>query len=173
MANTHYLNTSFTRSQWGRQKTTLHSISSSKIKKRGPPKSWVLSQAKWGTFTIRSKSSLRQLLIWKNKLLKHGHKTIHTEKLDDKMGKTHGGPQSRNTSCHWIQRGGSNTILHPFSSQRTASKNKNKSSAKYWKASKATTKKNTTEMIADRHRTKMRCVALVFVNRLNKSMLQL
>ena len=161
MANTHYLNTSFTRSQWGRQKTTLHSVSSSKIKKRAPPKLWVLSQAKRGTFTIRSKltygsgsvsleqlhqvvtgttkpttssvvptrksaqgttlslklqrekmqqnkngnpllilitkSSLRQQPILKNKLLTHGNKTIHTEKLDDNTGKTHGGPQSRNT----------------------------------------------------------------------------
>ena len=161
MANTHYLNTSFTRSQWGQQKTTLHSVSSSKIKKRVPPKSWVLSQAKRGMFSIRSKptygsglvsleqlhqvvtgmtkpttssvvptrksaqgttlslklqrekmqqnknrnllpilitkSSLRQQLILKNKLLTHGNKTIHTEKLDDNTGKTHGGPQSRNT----------------------------------------------------------------------------
>ena len=39
----------------GSQKTTLHFVSSSKIKKRVPPKSWVFSQAKWGTFTIRSK----------------------------------------------------------------------------------------------------------------------
>ena len=161
MANTHYLNTSFTRSQWGRQKTTSHLASSSKIKKRVPPKSWVLSQAKRGMFTIRSKptygsgsvsleqlhqvamgttkpttssviptrksaqgttlflklqrektqqnkngnpspilitkSSLRQQPILKNKLLTHGNKTIHTEKLDDNMGKTHGGPQLRNT----------------------------------------------------------------------------
>ena len=161
MANTHYLNTSFTQSQWGRQKTTSHFASSSKIKKRVPLKSWVLSQAKRGTFTTRSKptyvsgsvsleqlhqvamgttkpttssmvptrksaqgttlstklqrekmqqnkngnpspilitkSSLRQQLILKNKLLTHGNKTIHTEKLDDNMGKTHGGPQSRNT----------------------------------------------------------------------------
>ena len=161
MANTHYLNISFTRSQWGRQKMTLHSVSSSKIKKRALPKSWVLSQAKQGTFTIRSKptyglgsvsseqlhqvatsttkpttssmvpmrksaqgttsssklqrekmqqkkngnplpilitkSSLRQVPILKNKLLTHGNKTIHTEKLNDNTGKTHGGPQSRNT----------------------------------------------------------------------------
>ena len=165
MANTHYLNTSFTRSQWGRQKTTFHSGSSSKIKKRVHPKSWVLSQTKRGMFTIRSKpryglgsvsseqlhqvamgtttpmtstmvpmrksaqgttsssklqrektqqknnrnpspilitkSSLRQLPISKNKLLNHGHKTINTEKLNKKMGKTHGGPQSRNTKLLW------------------------------------------------------------------------
>ena len=161
MANTHYLNTSFTRSQWGWQKMTSHFASYSKRKKRVPLKSWVLSQAKWGMFTIRSKptygsgsvsleqlhqvatgmtklttssvvptrksaqgttsslklqrekmqqnknrnpspilitkSSLRQQPILKNKLLTHGNKTIHTEKLDDNMGKTHGGPQSRNT----------------------------------------------------------------------------
>ena len=160
MANTHYLNTSFTRSPWGQQKMILHSVLSSKIRKRVPPKSWVLSQAKLGTFTIRSKltyglgsvsleqlhqvamgmtkpttssmvptrksaqgttsssnlqrekmqqknrnpspilitkSSLRQLLILKNRLLTHGNKTIHTEKLNNNMGKTHGGPQSRNT----------------------------------------------------------------------------
>ena len=161
MANTHYLNTLFTQSQWGRQKMTLDSILSFKIKKRAPLKSWVLSQAKRGMFTIRSKltyglgsvsleqlhqvamgmtkpttssvvptrksaqgttsssmlqrektqqnkngnplpilitkSSLRQQPILKNKLLTHGNKTIHTEKLNNNMGKTHGGPQSRNT----------------------------------------------------------------------------
>ena len=44
-----------------------------------------------------TKSSFKQVLNWKNKLLIHGHKTIHTEKLNDKWGKTHGGPQSRDT----------------------------------------------------------------------------
>ena len=44
-----------------------------------------------------TKSYLRQLPILKNKLLTHGNKTIHTEKLDNNTGKTHGGPQSRNT----------------------------------------------------------------------------
>ena len=44
-----------------------------------------------------TKNSLRQQPILKNKLLTHGNKTIHTEKVDDNTGKTHDGPQSRNT----------------------------------------------------------------------------
>ena len=156
---------------------TLHFVSSSKIKKRAPPKSWVLSQAKRGTFTIRSKptyglgsvsleqlhqvamgmtkpmtssmvpmrksaqgttsslklqrektqqnknrnpspilitkSSLRQQPILKNKLLTHGNKTIHTEKLDDNTDKTNGGPQLRNTKLPLNPEG---KIKHPTTS---------------------------------------------------------
>ena len=45
-----------------------------------------------------TKSSLRQVLKWKKTLLIPGHKTIHTEKLNEKSGKTHGGPESRDTN---------------------------------------------------------------------------